>query len=363
MRAHLGLFLLLPLLCTAVASAQQSTLPTQPDDGKIYLDVVVTSKSGPPVAGLQQKDFTLLDNKVPRPITSFRALGRSQAPLEVILVVDAVNATYESVAYERGQIEKFLRADRGHLVHPTALAVFTDDGMQIQEGFSDDGNALSASLDQYVVGLRRIRRSAAFYGAVERFQLSFFALRQLAAREATRPGRKIILWVSPGWPLLSGPEVDLDSKQQQDRFQDIVSISSAFLQAHITLYSIDPLGTADFDTRAFYYLAFLDGVREPRQVNVGNLALQVLATQSGGLALAINNDVGATLQKCMADTDAYYELTFDPPSGAQRDEYHSLEIKLSNSALTARTRQGYYAQPEVKEPRKVSVVQSPTKSR
>ena len=248
--ARLGLSILLLLLSTTAVSAQQYSPPSQPGDGKIYLDVVVTPKSGPPVSGLQQQDFTLLDDKVPRTITSFQALGGSQAPIEVILVVDAVNTPYENVSYVRGEIDKFLRADGGHLAHPTALAVLTDKGTQIQEGFSSDGNALSASLDQSSVGLRTIRRSSGYYGAVERYQLSVQALRLLTARDASRPGRKIILWVSPGWPLLSGPGTELGSKQLQELFADIVSLSTQLRQARITLYSIDPLGTTDFGSAA-----------------------------------------------------------------------------------------------------------------
>ena len=34
------------------------------DTGDIRLEVVVTSRSGPPVSGLEQNDFTVLDNKV-----------------------------------------------------------------------------------------------------------------------------------------------------------------------------------------------------------------------------------------------------------------------------------------------------------
>lgn len=41
---------------------------------QITLDVVVTDKSGKPVAGLQQQDFTLLDNKEPNKILSFNAV-------------------------------------------------------------------------------------------------------------------------------------------------------------------------------------------------------------------------------------------------------------------------------------------------
>lgn len=343
--ARLGLILLMPLLCAAPASGQHVSPQVQPGSAKIYLDVVIAPKSGQPVTGLQQQNFTLLDNKTPVAIDSFQAFRGNQAPIEVTLLVDAVNTDFQKVAYERDQIEKFLRANGGRLAYPTALAVFTDTGTKVQEGFSSDGNALSAALDQYTIGLRTINRSAGSYGAADRFNLSIGALHELAARLASRPGRNIILWVSPGWPLLSGPEVLLDSKQQQQLFADVVGLSAEFLQARITLYSIDPLGTADEGFRTFYYQDFLKGVTEPSKVQVGNLALQVLATQSGGLVLNSNNDIDALLQKCIADTEAYYELSFDPPPADQRDAYHQLEIRVAKPGLTVRTRQGYYTQP------------------
>src|ERR1700683_932604 len=92
------LFLLVPLLCAVSISARQRSPVTQPS--RIFLDVVVTPKSGPPVSGLRQQDFTLLDNKVPQTITSFQGVDGRQAPIEVILLVDAVNTGFQSVAYE-----------------------------------------------------------------------------------------------------------------------------------------------------------------------------------------------------------------------------------------------------------------------
>jgi len=336
--------LLAPLLYAAVLSAQQTTSPPGPAATRIYLDVVVTPKSGPPVAELQQQDFTVLDNKVRQPITTFHASGGSQSPIEVILLVDTVNLAYERVAWERGEIDKFLRANGGRLAHPTGLAFFSDAGTQIQEGFSTDGNELSASLDHYAVGLRDIRRSSQYEG-LDRFQLSMTALRELAGREAARPGRKIILWVSPGWPLLSGPRIYLDYKQQQQIFANIVDLSTQLRLGHVTLYSIDPLGASEGVGRDFYYETFLKGVSKPGQAVFGDLGLQVLATQTGGLALNASNDVASLLHTCLADTEAYYELSFDPPPGDRRDEYHHLEILVAKPGLIARTRQGYYSQP------------------
>ena len=329
---------------TAPASAQQNT-PAGQSPAKLSLDVVVTQSSGPPVPGLRQQDFTLFDNKTPQPITSFHALGGSQAPIKVILLVDAVNVPYERIPYERDQIDRFLRANNGHLAHPTTLAIFTDNGTQIQEDASSDGSALSSSLDKAAIGLRTIRRSSGFYGADERVQLSLDALHQLAAREATRPGRKIILWVSPGWPLLSGPRIDLSWKQRQRIYDEIVNLSTALRQARITLYSIDPIGVSESLLRTSYYKEFVKGVSKPNDVLLGDLSLQVLATQTGGLVLNASNDITAQLQQCVADTDAYYEFSFNPPPADQSGEYHHVEIQVAKPGLTARTRQGYYSQP------------------
>jgi VWFA-related protein len=343
--ARLSCFLFVTLLCTAAPSSQQNSPPARPANGRIYLDVVAAPKSGPPVADLQQQDFTLLDNNAPQTTTSFKAITGREAPIEVVLVIDAVNASYQTVAVARPEIDKFLRAEGGHLAYPVALVLFTDKGAQGLGSFSSDGNALSAALDQADVSLRSISRSAGFYGATERFTLSIQTLGQLVAKMAPTPGRKIMLWVSPGWPLLSGPRVELDSKQEQQLFANIVTLSTQLLQARVTLYCINPLGNAESLSSVSYYKDFVKGISKPSQVQVGNLGLQVLAVQSGGLTLNFNNDVASLLQECLSDSVPYYEISFDPPPADRRDEYHHLEIQIAKPGLTARTRQGYYAQP------------------
>jgi VWFA-related protein len=333
------------LLCATAASAQQNGAPSQPANSKITLDVVVSPKSGPSVADLQQQDFTVLDNNSAQAITSFKAVTGREAPVQVVVVIDAVNASYQTVSVARPEIDKFLRAEGGRLAYPVALVVFTDKGTQELGSFSTDGNALSTALDQADVSLRSVGRSAGFYGATERFQLSIQTLAQLVAKMAPRQGRKIMLWISPGWPLLSGPRVDLDSKQQQQIFSSIVTLSTQLLQARVTLYCVDPQGTSEPFSSVSYYKDFLKGISKPNQAQIGNLGLPVLAVQSGGLVLNFNNDVAGLLRECLSDSAPYYEISFDAPPADHRDEYHRLEVKLANSGLTARTRQGYYAQP------------------
>ena len=92
--------------------------PRRVESGRrITLDVVVTDKSGKPVPGLQQQDFTLLDDNQPQAILSFRATDLAtndstnlvDSPLQAILLVDAVNTSFRSVGYERQELQKFLQ--------------------------------------------------------------------------------------------------------------------------------------------------------------------------------------------------------------------------------------------------------------
>jgi VWFA-related protein len=342
-RICLFLVVLLPGMVTA--SAQQIPPTAEASSRSVRLNVVVAGKSGSPVTGLQRQDFTLVDNKSPRPITSFKAVSVVQEPVQVILLIDAVNIDFNRVAYVREEVQKFLRANGGHLAHPTTIAVLTDKGTQMQKDFSSDGNALSASLDHYTIGLRQITRGTGIWGANDRVQISLTAVRQLTAYAASAPGRTIVLWVSPGWPLLSGARIQLDSKQQQQIFDDVITFSTQLRQANVTLYNINPLGPGENLLRANYYQDFVKGVSKSEQTDLADLSLQVLTAQSGGLVLQGDSDVTGMLTRCLEDTASWYEITFDPPAAERPNEYHRVEITVDKPGLTARTRTGYYAQP------------------
>jgi VWFA-related protein len=315
----------------------------------ITLDVVVTDKSGKPTPGLEQQDFTLLDNKQPNKILSFNAIlggsATADPSVEVILLVDEVNTAFKNVAFARDQVEKFLQRNGGELEHPTSLVFLSDSGVASTSS-TRDGNTLIAELHQNRNGLRIIGRAQGVYGLGDRVGLSLHALEQFADYESSRPGRKLVIWLSPGWPLLSGPRVELSSKEEQNLFKTIVALSDALRQARITLYSIDPLGMADSrGLRALRYENYVKGVKKANGVHIGNVALQVLAEQSGGRALEYDNDVAGEIATCIADTNAFYVLTFDGLRGDGPNEYHALAIKIDKPGLKARTRAGYYAQP------------------
>jgi VWFA-related protein len=322
--------------------------PSAGADGHIMLDVVVNDRTGKPISGLQEQDFTLLDHKLPQKLLSFEAVDPTTpgALTEVILLVDAINTSFTSVSYERSQIENFLKQNGGKLAQPVSLIFLSDQNTEVQNMASRDGNALLAEFDKHETALRTIRRSQGFYGAEDRLQLSLRTLGSLAEYEARKPGRKVLIWVSPGWPILSGPRVELSSRQQQGIFNEVVAMSQALRQARITLSSVDPLGTADSGgLRTVYYQEFLKGLKKANQAQAGNLALQVLATQSGGQVLYSSNDITGEIARCASDADAYYVLTFDPAPADGPNDYRPIEVRVDKPGLTVRTRAGYYAQP------------------
>lgn len=352
-------------------SGAQTTTPAQPNGAaqqpaggksavdpalnrRIWLDVVVTDKAGNPQPGLQQQDFSILDDKLPLNIASFRAVNgtRPAEPLRLIILLDAVNAGVQTLGFERLELEKYLRQNNGHLSLPTSLVFLTDTGTEVEPTTTLDGNALADLVGSKETGLRISGRAQGIYGAIDRMSLSIQTLKTLTAYEANQPGRKLLLWFSPGWSLLSGPGIDLSKKNQERLFDTIVSFSRDLRESRITLYSIDPLGSSEAGTfRTFFYKSFLKGVPSAQKALDGDLALQVLATQSGGKALNSNNDLTQLIASCVVDVKAYYTLAFDALPSDHPDEYHSLDVKVDKPGLIVRTRTGYYAQP-YKEERK-----------
>jgi len=334
----------------ATPAGERAAAPAPGAYRQIMLDVVVTDHSGKPVAGLQQQDFTILDDKRPRTISSFSALAKTRGsedlPEQAVLVVDAVNTPFDAIAFQREQLDRFLRQLGSELPLPMSVSVLTDKSAS-QSAASRDGNTLANSLDAAQSGLRIINRAQGFYGAQERFQISLPALNRLVEGVAMQPGRKLVIWVGPGWPLLSGPgmEMMIARKDQAQIFDTIVKLSDLLRQGRVTLYNVDQPGVRESMSREFYYESFLKAVSSANKAQFGNLAIQVLAVQSGGLVLNRSNDVGSSVAACLADGQAFYTLAFEAPAANAPNEYHSLQVKMKKHGLTARTRTGYYAQP------------------
>ncbi|HUN85330.1 MAG TPA: VWA domain-containing protein [Terracidiphilus sp.] len=331
------------------AQVASHPLPVAPigevqSDHHISISVVVDDKMGHPIPGLKADDFTLLDNKQPQKLTGFRGINLESSkadPVQVIIAIDMINTGFGEVAWERQELAAFLKEDGGKLANPTSIAVFSDRGLKVGQDPSQDGNALIAGFDSTESALRIVNRSGGFYGLADMLEMSLDQLSQLAEYEAAQPGRKLMLVISPGWPLLPLAGVQEDSKQRNWVFRSVVQFSNGLREGNITLYCLDPfiLGR----TNPYYYQGYLKPVSVAGNAEYPDLALQVLAEHSGGQVLVMSHDITGELNTAVRDASASYELTFDPAQGDRTNEFHALQVKVDKPGVKVRTTAGYYA--------------------
>ena len=327
--------------------------------GQITLDVTVTDSSGQTVSGLAEGDFTILDNHQAAKIVSFRAVngvagGAADGaaigdPAEAILLIDEVNNSFQSVATERDQTVKYLSRNGGHLPVPISIALFSDSGVKIDQP-TQDGNVLIAELEKMPIPIHTINSAMGGNGAIERFQLSLTTLSHLLTFTGRKPGRKLLLWIGPGWPMMSGVRFGSTPGDRHQDWDSIVSFSKELRQARTTLYSVDSLSSESSLAHSVYYQNFLKPVTSGKDADSANLALPVLALQSGGRVLNGSNDLASEIASCIADAGAYYTIAIQVSPSETVNDYHSLEVKLDKAGLTARTSIGYYKQPYVEPP-------------
>lgn len=317
--------------------------------GKIELDMVATDAEGRPVGGLQPWDFAILDNGQPRKVKTFREFGGATMPMppvEVFLVIDTLNLPFQQVAFVRDQLSSFLRSNGGRLQQPVTLVELTDKGVQIQPRSSTDGNALAEVVRQLNGHIGTITSAMGADGLVERFQVSMHQLMGLAENLALKPGRKLLVWIGPGWPLLTAPDQGDPTRGQRLNFDAIVELSTQLRRGRMVLYSVQPTQENAIDRiNATMYQGYLKGVRTPHEAQSANLGLKVLVTQTGGLILGPDNNLAEQIRRCVEDANAFYRISFDPPQAEHADEYHELRITVNRPGVVVRTNMGYYNQP------------------
>jgi len=312
----------------------------------IFLDVLVTDNSGKPVSDLEPFDFSILDENQPRKILGFRRTdgasgSKLDPPVEVILVLDAVNMPYQVATRFRLEMEKFLRENDGHLAQPVSIYMFTSEGLRVQPAPSRDGNALAAMLDQSTGTVRARDAAGGIYSLDEQFKSSYQTISGMAENLSHKPGRKIVIWAGSGWPLLNERFFIQTDVSRGTYFRQIAALQNKLRDARVTLYSL--FATAGLTNTL--YQGFLKPVREVRKMEIGDMALQVLAVHTGGRVLDPSNDVKGQIDACVSEIGEYYTLAFLPPPAVKADEYHDLSVVVNKPGLKVRTVTGYYNEP------------------
>jgi VWFA-related protein len=346
---------LLVVMCIAWQASAQTPVdqsgaapqsPTAAPDGQktMTIHVQVSDSQAHAVEGLQESDFTLLDNKQPQKLLGFRAVDAAvlkSDPVQVVIVVDMVNSDPVTVAREREEVGAYLKSNGSELPNPTSLAVIADSGVKVLPLSSQRGDLLLASFNQTQSEIRQVGRSAGFYGATENAQKSLQEMGQLIQYEGQKPGRKMVIFVSPGWPLLIAAGEQSDNKQRTWVFNNVVQMTTLLRASNVTLYCVDPF---DLGRRnPFEYEGYLKGISTAKDATYPDLGLQVFATHTGGQVFASGRDISGSLKIAIREASEGYDLTFAPAPGDRVDEYHALEVRVNKPSVKVRTTTGYYA--------------------
>jgi VWFA-related protein len=318
-------------------------------EGSIRLDVLVSDAAGKPVFGLEPSDFKLLDDNRPRRILSFRSFDgvnvKPDPPVEVILLFDSVNLPFQQVSFVRSEVARFLRQNGGHLAQPVSIFLLSEAGLRVQPRSSLDGNAEVTVLDQIKGSLRTVYPLTGADADLRHVQISLKQMATIAENEALKPGRKLLIWVGPGWPMLEGSNFSFSDKDQRRYFDATVELSTRLREARMAVYSVAPINVDSTAVTRFQYLNYLKGVTSAKKADIGNLALKVLVDHSGGRSLGPGNDLVVQINSCIAESNAFYTISFNPPAAEHADEYHELKVEVAQPGATVRTTAGYYNQP------------------
>ena len=317
--------------------------------GLVQLDVTVSDAAGNAISGLGEADFHLLENGSRQKILSFQAFdGRgtlSEPPAKIILMIDTIELQDVLARQERLAVITYLRQAGDRLGRAVSVFLLTDTGMWSMPP-SSDGRMLADEIEHNHFKLVRTNAGhqtgplpAGSRGNASDFALQ--ALGQIATGERRRPGRKLLLWVGPGWGIGSGAYAD--AAQGSPPAIDTVTWFSALLrEAHLVLYSFT---VGETDSRGQSYKAYLGGVTPPRKASLMNVYRKVLAVQSGGRVMDDNRDLVKGIESCLRDDGPFYRISFDPLAADHDDEYHDLKVVVDWPGSIARTNTGYYDQP------------------
>lgn len=400
----LGLLLAPALLFAQETPAEESFSDTI-EVSVVNLDVYVTDKKGQPLTGLRREDFEVYEDGKPIEISNFSAeSGRtgaapvasapSPAPsspaaapapspedqrLRLVIFVDDVNLSQANRTRILENVGKFLHKE----LKPgdEVMLIRYDERMDVRRPFTPDVARIDADIAELLklpTDLRKyessfnqaIRELYASINGGEGFgplaeasisnwagqessyvRGSLNALDLVISQLAGLPGRKAILYVSDGLPLVPGldmftiftrasisPEVSKRTPamvaQKFDltpRFREVTSHAS---RNRITFYPIEAFGTRQNEAVLF------------ESVNLSNRqnGLRFLAEDTGGRALFNAADVPAALARMSEDFSTWYSLGYQPKRAGDTAE-HKIEVRVKSKGAQVRYRQWYRDKP------------------
>ena len=178
-------------------------------------------------------------------------MGGAAGGAQIILVIDAVNNFSKQVRTHAKEIERYLKEGNAPLAYPMALGVFSSIGIEVSQSSrdravllhelrartediraggcitqQDHGNETAAAYTLGGMGGTRAESQQQLICKNERFVKSINALSELARKQMDVPGRVILIWLGPGWPMLTDKAFTPDPPDlKRSFFSQLVTLS------------------------------------------------------------------------------------------------------------------------------------------
>jgi VWFA-related protein len=206
------------------------------------------------------------------------------------------------------------------------------------------------------------------------------ALRFILAGMSTLPGRKTMVLLSDSLPLdlpnvnslergpikaqvpiHDDPDADTVRNEGETQFDNetvLRKVAELANRSSVVIYSVDTRGTKNIGLTAADNQTPSGPGRKAagtemlnrtalRALNDRSASLQdlrggmsLLAKQTGGLMISNSNDL--QLDRVVESESGYYVLGYRPTSETFNRAFHRIKVRLTNSGLTLRTREGFY---------------------
>jgi VWFA-related protein len=352
----------------------------------VQVDVVVRDKKGP-VAGLTKGDFTVLDDGKPQEIAVFSVKSFSAKPAqraertamplppgavsnrlelggtpatETIILVDQKNTQRTDQAYAIQRIAKFI--EKRHKGDQIGIYSFGKDGMQAVQELTDDEALLSRAVNRVAPQDPNYRspdttgmtgRAAVEYELAmieERVADTKHVLEASARHLAKVPGRKNLIWITAGFPLI----IVLQDRVV-DFTPDMLEAARALNDANVALYAVDARGLIAGSLPGTDAGPMMKGPgigQPPIPLNPGGMGpggltaagldtMNMLAGRTGGKAYYADNGIEDSIQTAVEDAELTYTLGFYPPQGSKDRDVHNLKVKVARGGVSVRYRENY----------------------
>ncbi len=358
------------------------------------VEVSVTDKDGRPITTLRREDFLVFQNGEPQEVVNFalyqgdavvrppEVVAGPEAPVApvptpaprieerreprfLVLLIDNENIT----VFNRNRvINRMSEWVRENLKAPDQMMVVSyQRSLKVLQPLTSDPEDIASALrtmrtfvggraevnsarrdiedfisqDNNKTNLDRALGRARAFAREQRNNLTFTvrALQDFVTQMSGLPGKRAIVYVSDGLPMIPGMEVFYEVQEQyrdpgsisQSREYDATAMFRSLViscaSAGVTLYTIDARGLQS-------ELGIEAENRQPRSTLSAAMtrsnyqdSLVYMADQTGGLAIVNTNDVAPGLKRIFDDFSTYYSLGYRlVPTGT--DRLHRLEVRL-----------------------------------